>query len=289
MNECMTKSAGSSIGIGSSSSDMPLTLSLYMRQQQQAYYSQQGSTQLSSMQQFWMLAGRLPTGQTDVAATVCGFCKLQGVQRISKITNNATAVAAIQDVLELQFQVANLIRSLAAGAQELLSLKQVWESVANTHTTPSIAESLAKYLDMILRSTKRMDSLQEDWLVKTIGGLFVLMQAKDVFEAFYKRDLAKRLLLNRIISMGVGRQVVALFKVECETGYTSKMKGMFQDMEWSRQTMVVSRQSTVSNPATGVDMETQLVTTGYWPVYPVYPNLNLLDTLKQPQEHFIKH
>jgi cullin-4 len=180
----------------------------------------------------------------------------------------------------------------------LIQLKSVWEDVANTDTTPSVAESLAKFLDQILRSNKRMDQYQttqgDQWLHRIIAGLFVPIQAKDVFEAFYKRDLAKRLLWNRVVSMDVEKQVVSLLKAECGTGYTSKMEGMFQDMEWSRETMSVYKQSTAASlsaalVAGGVEMEAQLLTTGYWPVYPQYPNLNMPESLKKPQEHFTNH
>jgi cullin-4 len=134
----------------------------------------------------------------------------------------------------------------------------------------------------------------DQWLNRIIAGLFIPVQAKDVFEAFYKRDLAKRLLWNRVVSMDVEKQVVSLLKAECGTGYTSKMGGMFQDMEWSRETMSVYKQSTAASLsaallAGGVEMEAQLLTTGYWPVYAQYPNLNMPDSLKKPQEHFTNH
>jgi cullin-4 len=271
--------------------------------------STSSSTTLSSVQQLWMLAGRLPFGQTAVAAAVAAFAKDQGITCARKITNNVTALVVIQELLLLQGAISSMIRTLPAGP-ELISLKSVWEDVANTHTSPSIAEGLAKFLDQILRSNKRMDQLtavvvqqaqqdhganttmsisSDDWLIKIIAGLFVPIQAKDVFEAFYKRDLAKRLLWNRVVSMDVEKQVVALLKAECGTGYTSKMEGMFQDVEWSRETMMVYKQSTAANPAEGVEMEAQLLTTGYWPVYPQYPNLHLPLSLKKPQDHFTNH
>ena len=180
----------------------------------------------------------------------------------------------------------------------------MWEEVVNVDVTPSIGEQLAKFLDQILRSNKKMDQYSNDtgggasgdaWLQRIIAGLFVPLQAKDVFEAFYKRDLAKRLLWNRVVSMDVEKQICSLLKAECGAGYTSKMEGMFQDVEWSKETMLVYKQSTAGAAATttavaaNVEVEVTVLTTGYWPVYPQYPNLQLPDVLKDPQEQFSNH
>jgi cullin-4 len=252
--------------------------------------------------------------------------------------NNAFNNNAVPELLELQQRVATLQQQLLQVShhhgdttgtttsqhhqqpqlpsapqpqqqQAPIPLKSVWEEVVNVDVTPCLAEQLAKFLDSILRSTKKMDQYSarnEDWLSRILNGIFIPLQAKDVFEAFYKRDLAKRLLWNRVVSMDVEKQVCSLLKAECGAGYTSKMEGMFQDVDWSRETMLVYKQSlqagapamtssmddsdnSSSPPASTVDVEVQVLTTGYWPVYPQYPNLQLPDNLKIPQEHFANH
>lgn len=55
------------------------------------------------------------------------------------------------------------------------------------------------------------------------------MQGKDVFEAFYKKDFAKRLLLGRSVSADVEKSLLAKLKAECGAQYTSKLEGMFKD------------------------------------------------------------
>ena len=55
------------------------------------------------------------------------------------------------------------------------------------------------------------------------------MQGKDVFEAFYKKDFAKRLLLSKSASADVEKAMLAKLKAECGAQYTSKLEGMFQD------------------------------------------------------------
>jgi cullin-4 len=243
----------------------------------------------TAAQQLWMLAGRIINGQQLVAQSICKFARDQGLLRVQRKFTNPTQV--ISEVLELQDALTKLIASLPHGS-DLIHLKNTWEEVANYDISPPLAESLAKFMDQILRSTKKIDEFQsksENWLLRIVAGLFVPIQAKDVFEAFYKRDLAKRLLWNRVVNMDIEKQVCSLLKAECGAGYTSKMEGMFQDVDWSRETMNVYKQSSAGAVQGPIEMEVQVLTTGYWPVYPQYPNLLLPETLQDPQDRFSNH
>lgn len=55
------------------------------------------------------------------------------------------------------------------------------------------------------------------------------LQAKDVFEAFYKKDFAKRLLMDKSSSIDIEKSMIAKLKAECGAQYTSKLEGMFKD------------------------------------------------------------
>lgn len=54
------------------------------------------------------------------------------------------------------------------------------------------------------------------------------VQGKDVFEAFYKKDLAKRLLLGRSVSIDAEKGAISKLKTECGSQFTSKLEGMFK-------------------------------------------------------------
>jgi hypothetical protein len=132
--------------------------------------------------------------------------------------------------------------------------------------------------------------------------LFRHLHSKDVFEAFYKRELAKRLLTGRAVSTDMEWSFLTKLKAECGTSYTSKMEGMFADMDLSRDIMssytAYSAGSTSASVATPgdpfssskmVDMEVQLLTTGFWPVYPQYSNIILPPELLAPRTKFEKY
>lgn len=51
---------------------------------------------------------------------------------------------------------------------------------------------------------------------------------------YYKQHLAKRLLANRTTSDEMEKQMVTKLRAECGCQFTSKLEGMFKDMEVSR-------------------------------------------------------
>ena len=69
------------------------------------------------------------------------------------------------------------------------------------------------------------------------------MQGKDVFEAFYKKDLAKRLLLGKSASADAEKGMITKLKQECGSQFTTKLEGMFKDVDLSRDVMTSFRQS----------------------------------------------
>ena len=53
------------------------------------------------------------------------------------------------------------------------------------------------------------------------------IHGKDVFEAFYKKDLAKRLLVGKSASVDSEKSMLSKLKAECGAGFTSKLEVFF--------------------------------------------------------------
>jgi cullin-4 len=219
-------------------------------------------TSVDHVFRLWTLTLRLPEGSPQMQEAICRHAKTRG-QLVMQQT------MSIQGLLELQDQLQLLEKRLGTS----LALKSVWMSLMGE---PQAAEALAKYMDASFKSSRQAPQLE------SLLQLFVHLQAKDVFEAFYKKDLAKRLLGGRVQNMDLERQWVSLLKSECGTGFTSKMEGMFQDVLCNRETMARY------TPPAGIDLDVQVLTTGYWPVYPNYALL-LPECLEKPQNHFIEY
>lgn len=76
-----------------------------------------------------------------------------------------------------------------------------------------------------------------DTLLDCTVALFRFLADKDLFERYYKQHLAKRLLFNRTTSDDAERGVIQRLKKECGFAFTSKLAGMFTDMEICQKTM----------------------------------------------------
>lgn len=85
-------------------------------------------------------------------------------------------------------------------------------------------------------------SLIKAFLHDTYSFLLRFIHGKDVFEAFYKKDLAKRLLVGKSASVDSEKSMLSKLKAECGAGFTSKLEGMFKDMELSKDINIAFKQ-----------------------------------------------
>jgi len=72
--------------------------------------------------------------------------------------------------------------------------------------------------------------------------LFKFLQEKDVFERYYKIHLSKRLLLDKSISDDSEKSMISKLKTECGCQFTSKLEGMFRDMDLSNSVIIDYRE-----------------------------------------------
>ncbi|OAE23478.1 hypothetical protein AXG93_285s1350 [Marchantia polymorpha subsp. ruderalis] len=115
------------------------------------------------------------------------------------------------------------------------------------------AELIAKFIDGKLRAGNKGTSEEElEGTLDKVLVLFRFIQGKDVFEAFYKKDLAKRLLLGKSASIDAEKSMIS------------------KDIELSREINDSFRQSAQARTKlpSGIEMNVHVLTTGYWPTYP---------------------
>jgi cullin 4 len=71
------------------------------------------------------------------------------------------------------------------------------------------AEMIAKFIDQKLRLGNKEGSEEElDNVLDQVLALFRMTQGKDVFEAHFQRDLARRLLLNKSASTDLEKSML---------------------------------------------------------------------------------
>ncbi|OZJ04946.1 hypothetical protein BZG36_01755 [Bifiguratus adelaidae] len=210
------------------------------------------------------------------------YIKKSGTSIVADPSRDPTMV---DDLLAFKAKMDEiLIESFQHNGDFAQSLKESFESFINTRQNKP-AEMIAKYLDSKLKSSNKdvaddsFDRVLDQVLIlfRYIQGmasvlpLVVILTAhsgKDMFEAFYKKDLAKRLLMGRSSSFDAEKSVLAKLKTECGPGFTSKLEGMFKDIDVSRDIMTSFKASKGHEEIQDLELYVNVLTQGYWPTYP---------------------
>lgn len=97
--------------------------------------------------------------------------------------------------------------------------------------------------------------------------LFRYIQSKDAFEAYYKRFLAKRLLLDRSSSNEAENRVLEKLKLECGHEFTKNLENMFSDIQVS--TDLNSSFKDYKTEVSRLPIQVKVIAQATWPTYPI--------------------
>ncbi|CAF1451196.1 unnamed protein product [Adineta steineri] len=176
----------------------------------------------------------------------------------------------VDELLDFKEKLDHFLRECFHNNEKFSNtLKDSFENFMNQRANKP-AELIAKAVDARLRSGNKEASEEE--LEKILDKLLILFRfihGKDVFEAFYKKDLAKRLLVGKSASVDAEKSMLLKLKQECGNIFTSKLEGMFKDMELSKDIMTAFEQHMHNRKTPGtVGMYVYVLTMGFWPTYP---------------------
>ncbi|KAK1346380.1 hypothetical protein QTO34_000235 [Cnephaeus nilssonii] len=189
----------------------------------------------------------------------------------------------------LEEEADRLITYLDQTTQKSL-IATVEKQLLGEHLTAILQK--AKYVDSKLRAGNKEATDEElEKMLDKIMIIFRFIYGKDVFEAFYKKDLAKRLLVGKSASVDAEKSMLSKLKHECGAAFTSKLEGMFKDMELSKDIMIQFKQVKVTpckqaveqvknrrlglaggymqnqNVPGNIELTVNILTMGYWPTY----------------------
>uniref|UniRef100_H2ZFM0 Cullin-4 n=2 Tax=Ciona savignyi TaxID=51511 RepID=H2ZFM0_CIOSA len=178
----------------------------------------------------------------------------------------------VQDLLDLKDKLSNIVQKCFCKDPKFVeALREALESSVNKRQNKP-AELIAKYVDQRMKSgNKEATEVELDQTLDRIMMLFRLIHGKDVFEAFYKKDLAKRLLVGKSASVDAEKSMLSKLKQECGGMFTGKLEGMFNDISHSKDLMAQYRQHVATkkeSKTSSIDMNVNILTMGYWPTYP---------------------
>ncbi len=233
---------------------------------------------VDGLYRLYHLGCRKPGGAEELKAAFNAYIRKRGAELVQ---DEARDKEMIEDLLVFKAKCDVLLEKAFGGRandQFVYALKDGFEFAVNVRQNRP-AELLAKYVDGKLKGEKGVSEGEVEALLDKAMVLFRYVGSKDVYEAFYKKDLAKRLLLGRSASADLEKSMIAKLKAECGATFTNKLEGMFKDMDLSRELMANYTQyldSDAGKVATAavlggtreIETSVHVLTTGYWPAYP---------------------
>jgi len=170
--------------------------------------------------------------------TVLDVHKKYNALVMSAFNNDAGFVAALD-------KVSTWARRRRRGARlplTLLCVPQACGRFINNNAVTKMAQSsskspelLARYCDSLLKkSSKNPEEAELEDTLNQVMVVFKYIEDKDVFQKFYAKMLAKRLVHQNSASDDAEASMISKLKQACGFEYTSKLQRMFQDIGVSK-------------------------------------------------------
>ncbi|XP_021951491.1 cullin-1 [Folsomia candida] len=176
---------------------------------------------------------------------------------------------------------SGFVAALDKACGKFINNNAITKAVQSTQKSP---ELLARYCDLLLKKTNKNpeDQEMEDTLNQVMV-VFKYLEDKDVFQKFYSKMLANRLVSHMSASDEAESSMIGKLKHACGFEYTSKLQRMYQDIGLSKdlndefkQWMTTNEataaaagtatpSSTSSSSPSNLDFQIQVLSSGSWP------------------------
>ncbi|XP_068094700.1 cullin-2 [Hyperolius riggenbachi] len=198
----------------------------------------------------------------------------EGLRAVSNLSQENMPTQFVESVLEVHSKFVQLVNTVLNGDQHFMSaLDKALTCVVNYREPKSVCkapELLAKYCDnMLKKSAKGMTENEVEDKLTSFITVFKYIDDKDVFQKFYARMLAKRLIHGLSMSMDSEETMINKLKQACGYEFTSKLHRMYTDMSVSADlnnkfNNFIKNQDTVID--LGISFQIYVLQAGAWPL-----------------------
>ncbi|KAJ8974475.1 hypothetical protein NQ317_016129 [Molorchus minor] len=223
------------------------------------------------------LVARIPDGLGELRTLLEQHIAAQGLAAIEKCGESAhnDPKVYVNTILEVHKKYNALV--LVAFNNDsgfVAALDKACGRFINTNAVTKMANSsskspelLAKYCDLLLKkSNKNAEEAELEDTLNQVMVVFKYIEDKDVFQKFYSKMLAKRLVQHMSASDDAEASMISKLKQACGFEYTSKLQRMFQDIGVSKDLNEQFRNHLLkSNESLGIDFSIQVLSSGSWP------------------------
>lgn len=205
---------------------------------------------------------------------------LAAVEKVAANGDNFEPKVYVDALLEIHTKYQDLVNVAFAGESEFVrSLDNACKEFVNRNqicksSSTRSPELLAKYTDQLLKKgAKAADESELEEMLVQIMVVFKYIEDKDVFQKFYSRMLAKRLVHTNSVSDDAETSMISKLKEACGYEYTNKLQRMFQDVQISKDLNTSYKEwhekvLADSNEKRTLDSSFQILGTGFWPLSP---------------------
>merc|ERR1712079_322931 len=187
------------------------------------------------------LVSRIPDGLGELRNLLENHITAQGLAAIEKLGQEALNEPKIyvSTILEVHRKYnalvltafnndSGFVASLDKACGKFINNNAVTKHASQSSKSP---ELLAKYCDILLKkSSKNPEEAELEDTLNQVMVVFKYIEDKDVFQKFYSKMLAKRLVQHMSASDDAEASMISKLKQACGFEYTSKLQRMFQDI-----------------------------------------------------------
>ncbi|XP_063220208.1 cullin-2 isoform X2 [Bacillus rossius redtenbacheri] len=192
--------------------------------------------QCKNLRTMYLLLRLVDNGISVLVSELLEHIKAKGLEAVAGLKGENVYMQFIENSLAVYDKYRGIINDVFDHDQSLLgSLDKACSFVINHRQVPKqpcrSPEMLAKYCDTLLKKSSKglSESEMEEKLTKSII-IFKYIDDKDVFQKFYSRMLAKRLIHQQSQSLDAEEAMINKLKQACGYEFTNKLHRMFTDI-----------------------------------------------------------
>ena len=230
------------------------------------------------MARMYKLLARIPEGLDPLRAKFEAHVRSCGLMAVEKAASQGEAVdpkSYVDALLEVNTRYSALVQKAFGGESEFVrSLDNACREYVNRNkvcqkNSAKSPELLSKHADNVLkRSQKSSEEDDMEKLLNQVMTIFKYIEDKDVFQKFYSKMLAKRLVNGTSASGDAETSMISKLKDASGFEYTNKLQRMFQDMQTSKDLNKSYEEYLANGFSTDESIGTsfQILGAGFWPL-----------------------
>lgn len=250
------------------------------------------------LSRMYTLLVQIPGGLDPLREQFEGHTKAMGLDSVARMVEEAPeqidptryvqALLHVYDhnmqIIESAFQSeAGMIAALDKACRVFMNQNQ-----ATGMSASKSPELLAKYVDSLLKkSNKTTEEISLEDALDQAMVVFKYIEDRDLFQKFYSKFLARRLVTFASASADAEESMIAKLKEVSGFEYTSKLQRMFTEIGLCRELNERFRETEAGRPDAGeIDFYALVLANGIWPLQAPSTDFSMPSELQGIYERF---